>query len=530
MRIEQSFDFKNPNYTEIYNARIKRLSIINNDKQTLAALQTHYKHNLIDFISDWGLTFDPRNPEKSLPSAIPFILYPKQAEWIDWTLDHWRNQKPGLVEKTRTVGMSWLAIALACTLCLFNPGLVIGFGSRKQEYVDVIGDMKAIFPKARYFLQHLPKCFLSGMDLSTSMPFMRIIFPNGSQIVGESGDGIGRGARTSIYFIDEAAFIERPEIVEASLSETTNCRIDISTPNGMANPFAQKRHNGKIDVFSFHWRDDPRRDQTWYDKKCQELDPIIIAQELDISYTASAEYVVIPYEWIQSSVDAHIKLGIVPTGTRIAALDVADQGKDTNSFCGRYGFLLEYIEEWSGQDSDILETVGRAFNLCSEHNYRELIYDADGLGAGVRGDSRVFDKQNIDIIAFRGSVGVNMPDQKALDNSDRTNKDFYSNLKAQSWWELRKRFQLTHRAVKEGVFNNPDDLISINSNIPKLIKLMQELSQPVYSINSAGKLRIDKTPDGVKSPNLADSVMMAFSNLNNNVINWGEIANNLQFY
>jgi phage terminase large subunit len=24
------------------------------------------------------------------------------------------------------------------------------------------------------------------------------------------------------------------------------------------------------------------------------------------------------------------------------------------------------------------------------------------------------------------------------------NKDFYTNLKAQAWWELRRRFELTH--------------------------------------------------------------------------------------
>lgn len=38
-----------------------------------------------------------------------------------------------------------------------------------------------------------------------------------------------------------------------------------------------------------------------------------------------------------------------------------------------------------------------------------------------------------------------------------------------------------------------------------------ELSQPTYSINSAGKILIDKAPDGAKSPNLADAVMIRFS-------------------
>ena len=78
---------------------------------------------------------------------------------------------------------------------------------------------------------------------------MRINFAHtGSSISGEAGDGIGRGDRSSLYFVDESAFLERPELVEASLSQTTNCRIDVSTPHGMANPFAEKRHSGMVKV------------------------------------------------------------------------------------------------------------------------------------------------------------------------------------------------------------------------------------------------------------------------------------------
>ena len=38
-----------------------------------------------------------------------------------------------------------------------------------------------------------------------------------------------------------------------------------------------------------------------------------------------------------------------------------------------------------------------------------------------------------------------------------------------------------------------------------------ELSQPTYSINTAGKILIDKQPEGASSPNLADAVMIAFN-------------------
>jgi phage terminase large subunit len=42
-------------------------------------------------------------------------------------------------------------IAFSCTMCLFNRGMVIGWGSRKEEYVDSKGAPKALFEKARFF-------------------------------------------------------------------------------------------------------------------------------------------------------------------------------------------------------------------------------------------------------------------------------------------------------------------------------------------------------------------------------------------
>jgi phage terminase large subunit len=103
----------------------------------------------------------------------------------------------------------------------------------------------------------------------------------------------------------------------------------------MANPFAQKRFSGKIKVFTFHWRDDPRKDAAWYEKQLDELDPVTIASEIDINYAASAEGLLIPSAWVQAAIGAHLKLGIKPTGMRRGGLDVADTGADKNAFTGR---------------------------------------------------------------------------------------------------------------------------------------------------------------------------------------------------
>src|SRR5690606_36598743 len=120
------------------------------------------------------------------------------------------------------------------------------FGSRKEALVDRLGDPDSIFEKARMMLRMLPAEFLpKGYDERQHATFMKLINPeNGATITGEAGDNIGRGGRSGIYYVDEAAFLEHPERVDAALSENTDVRIDISSANGNANPFYQKRQSG----------------------------------------------------------------------------------------------------------------------------------------------------------------------------------------------------------------------------------------------------------------------------------------------
>lgn len=512
-----NFDFKNPDYTNIFKHRTKQVNFIRNNPHLIKPLKDYYRNNIAQFITSFGCTYDPRNIQRGIPNTIPFILMPKQIEWIDWMIDHWKNQKPGLVEKTRTVGMSWLSIAFATSMCILYDDLAIGFGSRKQDYVDKKGDMDSLLQKARMFISLLPVEFRAGFERDKTDKLMLLEFPNsGSSIKGETGDGIGRGGRNSIYFVDESAFLERPYLIDASLSENTNCRIDISTPNGLANSFAERRFSGAVDVFTFHWRDDLRRDQEWYDKKVAEINnPVIIAQEYDINYSASVEGVVIPSIWIQAAIDAHIKLDIQPTGVNKCAWDVADEGGDDNAVVHRKGILLDYVSVWSGVNGDILESAAKSFNICDNLNVDILDYDADGLGAGVKGDARALNQSRlhnkIKVIPFRGSGKVYQPERELI--KGRKNIDMFYNAKAQAWWQLRLRFQETYRAVVEKIDYNPEMIISIDSKISQLTKITSELSQPTYKFSDNGKMLINKKPDGTKSPNIADAIMIVFSNV-----------------
>jgi phage terminase large subunit len=509
-------DFKHPDYLPIFAQRTERLRRLRTDPAALAAMRLHYKAHPIEFINDWGITVDPRVITRGRSPIMPFILFPRQREWLEFTLQNWHDGKAGLTEKSRDMGVSWLAMSLSCTLCLFYDNMRIGFGSAKEDKVDRIGDPDCLFYKGRTFLQHLPQELRGGFDPQRHAPHMRIIIPaTGAVITGEAGDNIGRGGRNAIYFIDEAAHLERPQLAEASLLSNAECRQDMSSVNGMATPFSKKRFSGSIRVFTFHWRSDPRKSEEWYRQQCAELDPVIVAQEIDINHSASAEGVLIPSAWVQAAIGTDRKLGIRPTGSKFAGLDVGDEGRDKNAMAGRHGFLLNYLKSWSGSGSDIFRTVVKAFAICDEMGYETFDYDGDGLGAGVRGDADQINEQRqragrpvIRDAPFRGSGAVSDPEGEMV--AKRKNKDFFANAKAQSWWALRIRFQNTYRAVVERMPYQPDDLIAIDENLAELSALQMELSQPTYSVNTVGKIVIDKTPAGTRSPNLADSVMIAY--------------------
>lgn len=347
-------DWKNPDYAPIWRDRMERLKRLRKEPELVAPLKLFYKDNPVKFITDWGCTFDPRNAEIGKETIVPFVLFPKQEQFVTWVIDRWRAREDGLGEKSRDMGVSWLCVAISAWMIIFHEGTVVGFGSRKEEYVDKIGDPKSLFWKARRFIELLPK---ELRPRKFESPHMRILNgDNGSAIVGEAGDNIGRGNRTSIYFKDESAFWERPEAIDAALSQTSNCKIDISTPNGNGNPFYRKRHSGKVKVFTFNWHDDPRKDEEWYNKQVAALDPVIVAQEIDIDYNSSTVDSYIHGELVAKA-QALGPSEIPMDGPWMVAIDAAHQGDDESVIHLRRG--RANLKQLSFRGIDGPELAGR---------------------------------------------------------------------------------------------------------------------------------------------------------------------------
>ncbi len=462
----------------------------------------------------WCMTLDPRNAGVGEPTVLPFDLFPKQVEFMRWLEERDRLQQGGIVEKSREVGLTWLCCAFAVHRFLSRAGDSTGFGSRKFDFVDQLGNPDSIFEKIRFLLYHLPCWMLpGGFDERTHDKQANIVNPaNGSSITGEGGDDIGRGGRKTRYFVDEAAHLERPQRADSSLSENTRVRIDVSTPNGPGNPFAAKRFSGKLPVFTLHWKDDPRKNATrtqpdgkviypWYESRKEALiDPVVIASQLDIDYSASIEGIAIPAAWVRCAVE----FALPPGQCVVAGLDVGEMGPDLSVIIGRAGPVALPPESWGRTNTT--ETAWRARDIAARLKASEVCYDAGGPGAGVRGvwDTAEHLPFSPTAVQFGGSpTDAWWPD-------GQTSKEKFLNLRAEMWWKLRARFERTYEFREKGVAHAVADMISL-PNHPQLIA---ELSLPLAERTEGGKIKLESKDRmrarGVKSPNFADALALAF--------------------
>jgi hypothetical protein len=522
------------NTVPIYHWRQSQLKQIRADPKLAYGAFEYYRTHPVQFINHWVDTYDPRRSGAG-PTKLPLILFKRQQELVEFLLACVTDTEPGLIEKSRDMGATWVCSAFSVWLWLFWPGSAVGWGSRKELLVDKLGDPDSIFEKIRLIITGLPEFFMpEGFSDVDHMSKLRIINPaTGSTITGEAGDSIGRGGRKLIYFKDESSHYERPEKIEASLSDNTRVQMDISSVNGLGNVFHRRRESGadwngktvpnKTQVFVLDWKDHPDKSQAWYDarKARAEAEGLqhIFAQEVDRNYAAAVEGTLIDQAWVHAAIDAHIKLKLPETGRWSSALDVADSiigsGGDTNAQSQRQGIILRQLDEWGARDP--AQTARRAIANVTNRGPINMQYDCIGVGAGVKGEVNNLEDEGrlpkgIRLTPWNAGDKVLNPKKRVIDG-DRdspTNEDFYTNLKAQGWWELRNRFYRTWRSVVEGATYHPDTLISLDSNIANLHKLEKELCQVTASKGARLKLLIDKNPPGTRSPNLADAVMMDY--------------------
>jgi phage terminase large subunit len=343
-------DWVTPDLPPLLIRRITFLKACNESLELRSLVLEKCRRDVLWWVDNFVFTSDPRNLGIG-PVVFPFVLWSKQRDYLQWRRGLVADLNWGIIAKSRDSGISWCNVVDQVHYWLFHEDYQGAFGSKDAIAVDSLGSINSLLEKCRFVIRFCPG-WIRPQNMALNHKRLLNIDRNNS-IVGEVGDNIGRGGRSKVFDLDEAAFIERANGVVAALSSNTQSLIRTSTPNGSGNNFARDYQGGVIPRFTFHWKEDPRKNRwvhpdgrtgkghdaplgatyPWYEKEKTRCDPVTVAAELDISFSSSVEGVVIPAEWVQAAIDFPI---ILHNFDLQAGLDVATEGKDRTVAAVRY--------------------------------------------------------------------------------------------------------------------------------------------------------------------------------------------------
>lgn len=308
--------------------------------------------------------------------------------------------------------------------------------------------------------------------------------------------------------------------------------IFTANPQSSSDPFSQRfivpylselQKNGVYEddlhyIVQVNWRDNPwwNEEQERLRKWDYENRPRAVYDWIwEGAFLDTVDDAIIQAEWFDACIDAHEKLGFKPLGQERIAYDPADTGDD-KAVARAHGCVILEAESTS---TGLIDTATDwATTWAEERKPDVFLWDADGMGMGLKRQiTQAFEGKSVQVAAFRGSESPDDPD-KLYDRVDsevkdaKTNKQTFKNKRAQYYWSLRDRMKRTYQAVEHGKMYDPELLISFSSQIKDMTTLRAELCRIPRKYNNSGLIQLMSKPEmktqGIKSPNLADAVMM----------------------
>lgn len=371
--------------------RIALLRKANDDPRLQALLRDKCEREPIFWFNTFCWTYDPR----SVKGALPFELYPYQVDVIKQLMGAIDGKRDLLLLKSRDMGASWLVLLTYQWYWQFKPSSSFLLGSRKEDYVDKIGDLTTLFEKIRFNLRRMPKwLWPEEFDFQKHASFAKLINPKTSSVItGESANAnYSRGGRFKAILFDEFPFWPMDTAAWASARDASPCRMAVGTPYGKGNRFAQMalgRLADKPEVLRIHWSLHPHKDQAWYENEKTRATASEIARELDMSFEMSVEGVVFsefkrrfhlvekPYEFSKN-----YKTVVAFDFGRTCAAIVSQIDKNDVLHVAKEIVLLD-----NGNTEDLAAAV-KAFLAKQNINFERVTYTCDPAGKAKQGVKR----------------------------------------------------------------------------------------------------------------------------------------------
>jgi len=475
-------------------------------------------NDIIWFIDNFVYTYDPRIANLGMYAMIPFILYPQQEELVKHIEMCYKGRIPWLVEKSRAEGLTEIVCAIMVHKWLFTPGFKGSIGSREVYLVDQSGNPDTIFARLRRIIYNLPpemrpKTF--NKESGANDNNLRLYNPdNAAAITGEGGDNVGRGGRSSMAVVDEAAFLQHPELVDSALQDNTDCLGMLSTPNGI-NHFYQKARSNKVSTIAAWWYKNPSKNKDWASGRRPEYSDWYefqkmtrtsqrIAQEIDIDYKASIDDILIKSEWVQAAIELDLD---IPDTERVGGFDIGAAGKRTHVYVTRQGPML--YEPFVIPAEDKIEAIWSAVERGARDNVKAFNYDKNTVGEDVY---PLIKKSGREVpFKLNGIYGQSRASDRMIESEGKFAHEKYMNRRGEIWCELAERFHRTYQHV-QGIILYPADMLI---SIPNDRNLIDELTTPKEKHSTSGKRgvesKIEMKARNVASPNIADAVAYCFA-------------------
>jgi len=321
----------------------------------------------------------------------------------------------------------------------------------------------------------------------------------------------------------------------------------IFNPQASTDPLSQKLiipFQSELDEFGFYEDDDYLimklnwSDNPWFQNTPLAQDRLNDFRDLpravydhiwEGAFNDSVENAIIPAEWFDACIDAHLVKGFKPSGIKVVSHDPSDLNEGSNSanvndpraLAYRHGsVILDVVEN---KEDDVNDACDWALDFAIGAGADGFIWDCVGIGLSLKRQvSQSLEGKRIVAEMFGGGDSVDFPRNiyEATDTTEfrspKSNKETFVNKRAQYYWMLRDRVYNTYRAVVHNEYINPDDMISFSSGIKNLQKLRSEVCRIPRKPNGNGKIQMlskDEMKNKLKiaSPNMADCVMMSLA-------------------